>query len=61
MSDLQAATRRQGEYASPSAGQISMNGQLAEPIMDSVVLAWDALFGSRLAEHMRWVGGRAGT
>ena len=53
MSPVQACCRRQGDYTSPSAGEISFNNQLAEPMLGSLAVAWDALFGTQLAQHLR--------
>ncbi|EFN59293.1 hypothetical protein CHLNCDRAFT_137642 [Chlorella variabilis] len=48
-----ATVKRGGDYTSPTAGEISFNGDLAAPILDSIAVEWDNTFGAKIATHLR--------
>jgi hypothetical protein len=38
---FRAALRREGVYASPTAGEVLLNDEMAEPILREIATAWD--------------------
>ena len=54
---MQATVRpaRNGIYKSAASGEINFNADLARPILDSISMQWEVLFGSTIISCLKYV------